>query len=406
MPTTQLAEQHIINKSDPRWAAVDEAARMSKNVYNAALYKARQAYFNGKGYPGYRALEAQFKQHHLLHDQQLPAKVVQQVLMQLDHDWQNYFAALKAWQTNPAAFEGKPQPPGYKNKARGRNQLVYTDQAVSKTAFQQRGVIIPSQLPIEIQAQQTTFDQVRILPRKAHYEVEVVYNETVYLAHPDPQKVAGVDVGLNNLAAVTFNQPGIRPLLVNGRPLKSINQHYNKVRARLQGQLPAGQFTSHRLERLADQRHRQIQHYLHQASRLIVRHLVKYGIGTLIIGKNDGWKQAINLGKRNNQNFVQIPHARFIQMLTYKAEREGIVVIATEESYTSKCSFLDDEPLHRHAQYRGRRIQRGLFRASDGRLLNADVNGSANIIRKVVPNAFADGIEAVVVSPLRVSLPA
>jgi len=135
-----------------------------------------------------------------------------------------------------------------------------------------------------------------------------------------------------------------------------------------------------------------------------VKWLLDNKIGTLVIGKNDGWKQQINLGKRNNQNFVQIPHARFIEMLTYKAQLAGIKVILVEESYTSKCSFLDNEPIHKHEQYAGRRIKRGLFRASDGRLINADINGSANIMRKAIPNAFADGIGALAVPPLRLKL--
>src|SRR5579875_894356 len=123
--------------------------------------------------------------------------------------------------------------------------------------------------------------------------------------------------------------------------------------------------------------------------------------GVHLTGYNPEWKQAINIGKRNNQNFVNIPHARFIDMLTYKAELVGIRVIITEESYTSKCSFLDNEPIGKHENYAGKRVKRGLFRAADGRLINADVNGSANIIRKVAPNAFADGVEGVVVRPVR-----
>jgi putative transposase len=126
-------------------------------------------------------------------------------------------------------------------------------------------------------------------------------------------------------------------------------------------------------------------------------------MGTLVIGKNDGWKQAVTLGKRTNQNFVQLPHARFIDLLTYKAQQVGIRVILTEESYTSKCSFLDGEPVGKHEVYAGRRIHRGLFRASDRRCLHADVNGSYNILRKVVPNAFSNGIGGAVVHPVRVT---
>ena len=181
---------------------------------------------------------------------------------------------------------------------------------------------------------------------------------------------------MNTLAAVTSNQPGVTPFLVQGRPLKALNQWYNKRRARLQAKLPEGVYASRQLDILTDKRQRQITSYLHVASRRIVDWLVAQRIGTLVIGKNDGWKQAVGLGKRTNQNFVFIPHARFIEMLEYKAELVGIQVIVSEESYTSKCSFLDLEPVGKHEVYAGKRIKRGLFRASDGRCLNADVNGA------------------------------
>jgi putative transposase len=140
------------------------------------------------------------------------------------------------------------------------------------------------------------------------------------------------------------------------------------------------------------------------SSRRIVDHLVQRRIGTLIIGKNYGWKQQVNLGKRTNQAFVFLPHARFIQMLTYKAPLAGIQVVLTEESYTSKCSFLDMEPIGKRKVYAGRRIKRGLLRARDGRCLNADENGAYNILRKVNPNAFGNGIASVVVHPVRLRL--
>jgi putative transposase len=269
--------------------------------------------------------------------------------------------------------------------------LVYTVQAVSQRAFNKQGVIQPSHPDITIQTRQTSFDQVRIVPRKTHYLVEVVYTRPIQPADVDRDRVASIDIGLDNLATVTSNQPDFAPLLVNGRPLKSINQFYNQERARLQRPLSDGQTTSRRLEQLADKRNRRVQAYLHRASRLIIDRLVQHRIGTLVIGKNDGWKQAINLGRRTNQNFVQIPHARFIEMLTYKALLVGIQVILTDESYTSKCSFLDLEPIGKHDGYRGKRIHRGLFRASNGRRINADVNGAYNILRKVIPNPLATG---------------
>ena len=223
-------------------------------------------------------------------------------------------------------------------------------------------------------------------------------------ADVDPSQVAAVDIGLNNLAAVPFNQPGMLPFLVNGRPAKAINQWYNKRRARLQAKLSQGVFASHQLDILADKRARQITHYLHVASRRIVDRLVQHHVGTLVVGKNDGWKQASGLGKRTNQNFVFVPHARFIEMLRYKAELVDIQVVVSEESYTSKCSFLDLEPIGKQEVYAGKRVKRGPFQAADGRRLNAEVNGADTILRTGVPDAFGNGRGGVVVHPVRMAL--
>jgi len=217
--------------------------------------------------------------------------------------------------------------------------------------------------------------------------------------------MAGVDLGVNNLAAITSKQSGFAPLLVNGRPLKALNQWYNKRRAALQAKLPKGQFTSRRLEILTDKRKRQLDHYLHVASRRIIDVLVQHLIGTLVVGKNDGWKQQVQRGRRTNQTFVFLPHARFIQMLTYKAELVGIRVILTGERHTSKCSFLDGEAVGHHDRYVGKRVTRGLFVSATGRRMNADVNGAYNMIAKVVPNAvYRNGRAGVVVHPVRLAL--
>jgi putative transposase len=159
--------------------------------------------------------------------------------------------------------------------------------------------------------------------------------------------------------------------------------------------------TTVRLDRLSTKRTRRIKHYLHAASKSIIELLVREGIGTLVIGKNSLWKQEVELGRVNNQHFVQIPHARFITMLRYKAELEGIHVIMQEESCTSKASFLDLDPLpvydperEEEPVFSGKRVARGLYRAKSGRRIQADVNGSYNIGRKAFPNSFGQGIEA------------
>jgi IS605 OrfB family transposase len=357
----------------------------------------------------------------------LPAKVAQQVLKQLDEAWTDYFKACQAYKEDPSKFTGRPKLPKYKHKTEGRNLLVYTMQAISggitggkKTL--QRGIIKPSQLPIEIKTRQnpSTINQVRIVPKKGYYVIEVIYERLEKQASLNPDWYAGIDLGTDNLAAVAANKPDFVSVVVNGRPMKSINQFYNKRKAELQKALGKTGMTK-RMERLTNTRNRRIDHYMHTASKRIIDLLVKEEIGTLVVGKNDGWKQEVEMGKRNNQNFVQIPHARFIAMLTYKAELVGIKVLLTEESYTSKASLLDLDPLPKWKKdksdekhvFSGKRIKRGLYRAANGRLVNADINGAGNSIRKVVPNAFGSkGIEdgkvvlaSLVVHPVRIVIP-
>jgi putative transposase len=396
----RLVEQHRIDRHDTRFAAIDVAAFASKNLYNAALYATRQAFVHQQRIISYEELARDMKTS--AEFRALPAKVAQWVLRQVALAWKSYFAACAAWETNPSRFLGHPKLPKYLDK-RGRNLLTYTEQAISR-APKHRGYVVPSGLDIRVETRQTAIDQVRIVPHASHYTVEVIYECQVTPAEVDLSRLAAIDIGLNNLAAVTFDQPGIIPFLVNGRPLKAINQWYNKRRARLQAKLPARGFASQQLDTLTDKRARQINHYLHVASRRVVEQLVAHRIGMLVVGKNDGWKQAIELGKRTNQNFVFVPHARFIEMLRYKAELVGIHVVVSEESYTSKCSFLDLEPIGKQEIYAGKRIKRGLFQAADGRRLNADINGAYNIMRKVVPDAFGNGIGGVVVHPVRIAL--
>lgn len=247
--------------------------------------------------------------------------------------------------------------------------------------------------------------QVRLVPKLNHYVVEVIYDNPCCDLDLDKTKVAGVDLGLSNLATVTSNS--FKPFAVNGKPLKSINQFFNKQKAEIQNKL--GNKSSNRLQKLCTKRTFKVDDYLHKSSRLIINYLIQNNVGTLVIGKNDNWKQESNMGKRNNQNFVQIPHDRFIHQLKYKAELVGINVVINEESYTSKASFLDLDTIPTYKKgikhtFSGKRIQRGMYKSKSGRLINADVNGSYNIMIKAVPNAFSNGIEGVVVHPVRLPI--
>ncbi len=138
------------------------------------------------------------------------------------------------------------------------------------------------------------------------------------------------------------------------------------------------------MQNLYEKRDRYFEDAFHKYSRMIVNHLIENRIGNLVVGYNTGWKQSVNIGKRNNQKFVQIPFARLASYLKYKCEMAGIRFIENEESYTSKCDALAKEEIGKHESYLGKRVKRGLFRSSTGRYINADVNGAVNILRKVV----------------------
>ncbi len=413
----QLVERHVIDRNNPRYGAIDAAAFASKNLYNAALYLVRQTFIFEYRYLNYNEVQKRMQSHEAY--KALPAKVSQQVLMQLHHDWESFFKARAAYEEDPSKFLGRPKLPKYKHKSEGRNMLVYTIQAISKRGLK-RGLVQPSMLAISVKTQQKNINQVRIVPRKGYYVVEVVYGKDVNQFPVNPAYYAGIDIGMNNLVALTSNKPAFQAVVVNGRPVKSVNQFYNKRKAELQKQL-GHTGTTKRMERMTNKRNRRIDHYLHTASKRIIDLLVKEGIGVLCIGKNDAWKQNSEMGKRTNQNFVQIPHARFIAMLAYKAELVGIRVEITEESYTSKASLLDLDPLPvrkngddtKHT-FSGKRVKRGLYRASNGRYIHADINGAGNVIRKVAPDTFQqvesveDGkgvLASLVVHPVRIVVP-
>ncbi len=402
----QLVEQHIISKTDPRYTAIDAAAFASKNLYNLANYHIRQAFIHEGTYLGYAEV------YHLVkHEpayQALPRKVSNDALRLLDKNWKAFRKGMKAWYEDPSQFLGRPCLPKYKDKQQGRNILIYDIQALSKKGLK-RGLVRPSMLGIEIQTRHPSVKQVRIVPRKGYYVVEVVYERAETQAPVNPALMASIDIGVNNLVALTSNKGGFVPRLVNGRPLKSTNQYYNKRKAELQKKLGTPG-TTNRMERMTIKRTRRIDHSLHTASKRILDLLIQEGIGTLIIGKNPFWKQEAEMRKKDKQHFVQLPHARFIDMLCYKAKLVGIQVIVQEESYTSKASFLDSDPIptygkvEQEPKFSGRRVKRGLYRASGKRYLNADVNGSYNIMRKASPNAFGNGVEAVAVQPVRLAV--
>ena len=399
-----LVERHIITSANKYYKELDEASFKSKNLYNSTVYAIRQHFFQTEKYLSYATLQKQFQDSKQQDYTMLPSKVAQQTMKQVDTNFRAFFKALKAYKSNPSKFQGRPKLPKYKHKTDGRFVLIYTNQAISKKECDRDGVIHPSGLEFKFKTKISYqyINQVRIVPKCNYFVVEVIYTTPDCTLLNDNGKYAAIDLGVNNLATLTSNIIGDTPIVISGKVVKSYNQYYNKQVAYYKSilELQNNTKTSRRIRRLHLKRKFKIEDYMHKASRYIVNHLVSKGINTLIIGKNDGWKQDINIGKVNNQKFVQIPFESLVNKLQYKCALVGINVELVNESYTSKCSFLDGETIEKHEKYVGKRIQRGLFRSAKGTLINADVNGSYNILRKSKPKAFADGVEGVVVHPV------
>ncbi|MBF1988750.1 RNA-guided endonuclease InsQ/TnpB family protein [Fischerella thermalis] len=397
----RVVDRHVINRNHEYWREADELAFKSKNLYNAANYFCRQYFFETGSRYTLPTL------YHLVKNTEsyraLPTKVSKQIIKKLIESWKSYFEAHKDWKKHPNKYKSEPRIPRYKDKTKGRNIVIYHHESIYKADLKQ-GRCHLSMSNISVPTKAVNIAEARIVPSSNCYVLEIVYE--IPESEPiEPKWVAGIDLGVDNLVALTSNQPGFRPLLVNGRPLKSRNQYYNKLKAKLQSHLTGVNRTSRRIQSLAYHRNRYVENYLHNTSRLIVDLLLEKGIGTLVIGKNDGWKQEVNMGKQNNQKFVNIPHAKLISQIAYKCELVGIKVVIQEESYTSKTSALDLEPPCKQSEYAGKRVKRGLFKSKTGCVINADVNGSIQIIRKYLPEAFtAEGVVSCAVQPLLVNL--
>lgn len=398
----KLVEKHLIKPSKSIYTEIDDLAFLSKNLFNCAVYQCRQAFFESQPVPSFNQL------YHLLKEgvdyKALPAKVSQLVIKQVAKSFKSYFAALTAYKRDSSKFLGKPKLPRYKHKTKGRNVLTYNYQAVSKRGLR-RGLIEPSGTNLSIPTKQRTVDEVRIIPQGGNYVIEVVYTaEEVQICTEKHIRIAGIDIGIDNLACITATTLDFQPFIVCGRALKSANRYYNKTQARLQALLPTNQYSSNRIQKLTQKRNSKVDYYLHTASRYIINRLLENKITLLVIGKNDNWKQKVNLGRKTNQKFTAIPHAVFINQLIYKCHLVGIKVVTVGEAYTSKCSFLDLEPIKKHVTYLGKRVKRGLFKSSSGQVYGADQNGSLNIIRNAVGDSLFVGqpISRLVVSPVRV----
>jgi len=396
-------EQHQIKNTHSMWETVDDLAFKVKNLYNYANYLLRQEFINNGKYISYFDLDKSLRQHETYKN--AGSQVSQQTLRTLDKNWLSFFRAIKDWKKNPDKYLGRPRLPKYKKKD-GRSIV-----RIKNIQFRiENKYLIFSwkplrQFKIPTRIENKKLMGVRFVPRGSIYVMEIVYKTEVPNLIENNNRICSIDLGLNNLATLT-NNIGVKPIIINGKIIKSMNQYYNKQKSYYQSILKITNKTdwSNKLNKITLKRNNKINNYLHKVSKYIVNYCYTNFVNIIIIGKNNGWKQEIELGKKTNQNFVQIPYEKIIQMIQYKAENVGIKVICTEEAYTSGTSFLDNELPIKENYNKKRRIKRGLFKSNTGKLINSDINGSLQIMKKVFPNVFTDGIEAVYLQPVVVNL--
>ena len=385
----QLVERHLIKSGHGLYGVLDDLTFKAKNLYNHGLYLYRQSYFERKKNPNKPTLtwveidKTLRKQGH--EDiRALPAKVANAVLKNLGESIASYWKLVRLRREGGLGHE--PGLPCYLHKTNGRYPVSFNYQTFGGKRGSNRELILcPKGLCLSIPTKVEHPKQVRVVPKHGNFIIEVIYDAEVP-ATRSTSRYAGIDLGVDNFATVTFSTRN-RPLIIKGLELKSINQGYNRLISKAQSLLPGTQKTSKSIHRLWSRRSWTLQTRIHQITAFLTALFDEMQIETVFIGKNKNWKQGVPFGKVVKQRFTYLPYETFIEQLRYKCQLRGISVIVQEESYTSKASFLDNDDIPVHGKtgnprFSGCRIMRGLYRTSTGRLINADVNGSYNIMRK------------------------
>lgn len=373
-----LVEKHIIKPHHKYYDELDHLCLLSKNLYNSTLYTVRQYYFANKQFLSYQAVNKLFVSSNQPDYRVLPTRVSQHTQMLVDYNFRSFFALLKL--KAKGKYDKSVKIPKYLNKKSGRQVVHYEKGALS---FKAKGFIKLSKTNIKIKTKLTkeTVQFVRLVPKNNYVVIEIGYN----VNEPELKvnnNVLAIDIGVNNIASCVTTDGD--KYLVNGRQLKYINHNYNKAVADAKSKLKIthNQDSSKYIIQITNKRNHRINDYLHKITTYIVNHAVSKNIGTIVVGYNKEWKQDTNMGKVNNQNFVNIPFYRLINLLAYKCRLKGIKFQTITEAYTSKCSFIDDEEIKKHQSYSGRRISRELFKTKNGLIINADINGAYNILKK------------------------
>ncbi|MCE7749325.1 MAG: IS200/IS605 family element transposase accessory protein TnpB [Candidatus Heimdallarchaeota archaeon] len=369
----------------------------TKNLYNRANFLIKEQNKEKRNFPSFNDLDRTLKGEECY--KILPAHTAQHTLKLLTRNWKAFFQAMKEWKKNPKKFLSKPCSPHFK-RPKAETVAIFSNQQVR---IVNGWLKLPKKVNFTIKTRLTANNdlrEVRIIPRGVGYTVEIVYFKSLHkLRKKFPSRKCAIDLGLTNL--ITFvDNIGNKPIVIKdeGRGIKSLTQYYLKEVKRMQQQYAEQQRVQlkqknkliygksfHHLRQLWRWK---MKDWLHKVSRFIVDLCDERGLHTIYIGYNPLWKQQLKLRKKTTQLFVIVPFNRLIALLSYKAEERGITVELVEESYTSKCSFLDNEFPQKYTKYRGKRVKRGLFSSGTGVLINADVNAAFNILLKGDPQAL------------------
>ena len=404
----QLTERHLIKPSHELYATLDDLTFKAKNLYNHGLYLYRQSYFEHKKNPDVPVLtwadidKSLRKQGH--EDvRALPSKVANAVLKNLGENITSFWKLVRL--KNSGKLAQKPKLPHYLHKTDGRYAVSFNYQTFgAKRGTNNELFLCPKGINLPIPTKVDNPKQVRIVPDHNNFIVEVIY-DAEESAPKSTSKYVGIDLGVDNFATITFSTQN-RPLIIKGLELKSINQGYNRLIAKAQSLLPDSRKTSRSIHRLWSRRSWILRTKIHQMTAFLATLFDEMQIEKVFIGKNTGWKHNLPFGKKVKQRFTFLPYETFIEQLQYKCQLRGITVVTQEESYTSKASFLDSDgiPVYgetNNPKFSGRRVKRGLYCAGDGQLINADVNGSYNILRKgLMNNHLFLNVDSSIIQPL------
>ena len=377
-----LCEKHILKPSHIYFDTFKYACHFSKNLYNHVLYNWRQAYFKGN-ILSYKELEKLEREKYPFDYRNMPtAQSAQQTIKRLYESIKSFLTKDKKYKKNPNVYKGKPRLPHYKNKD-GFYTLIFTNQ---NCKLEENIIYFPTvfnDFTLKTNCINDknfiSFQQVQV-----KYMNNKIYLNVLYRAKKNDRKLnskryCGIDLGVENFAALAFND-NIKPLLLKGTYIKSINRYFNKEIGYYQSLLAKcnNKYTSKRIKRLWKKRKGILEDYFHKISRMIVNYCIKHKVGNIVIGKNKNWKSK----KKYMQNFKFIPYTRFIEILSYKAEKEGIEVHLINERYTFGTSFLDNELPMKKFYDKKRRKFRGLFISSKGKIINADINAAYQMIKR------------------------